>query len=202
MSNPTILLVDDDAAVIRALESVGEWMKLPVRAFSSAESFLASDYLIAEGCLIIDIRLPGLSGLDLQNELRDRSCALPVIIISGHADVPLAVEAMTRGALTVLEKPFSLDQLMKHIRQAIELDRTRRESSLSRKLAADRLARLTDREREVVDLIAQGLTNKEIAAELKITVRAIEDRRSRLMRRLEVGSVAELIQTIERAAAQ
>lgn len=199
MSIPTILLIDDDTAVIRAIESVAQWMKFPIRSFPSAESFLASDFLNVDGCLILDIRLPGLSGLELQNELKQRECELPIIIISGHADVSLAVEAMRRGALTVLEKPFSLDNLRSHIRQAMELGLTRREASRTRQTMRDRLSRLTHREREVLELIAQGLTNKEIATSLNVTVRAIEDRRARLMRRLEVHSMAELIQVVERA---
>ncbi len=199
MPAPTIYLIDDDRAVTYALEAVGNLLRLPVLTFSSAESFLKFDFASAVGCLIVDIKLPGMNGLELQAALCERSCDLPVIIISGHADVPLAVEAMRLGALTVLEKPFPLDQLTPHIRHAIELDRSRRELSQQRELARDRMATLTPREREVLELIIQGKTNKEIAAQLHLTLRAIEDRRSRLMRRVGVNSLAELLTLVQQA---
>ena len=199
MPTPTLYLIDDDRAVTYALEAVGNLLRLPVLTFSSAESFLKFDLANAVGCLIVDIKLPGMNGLELQAALSERSCELPVIIISGHADVPLAVEAMRRGALTVLEKPFPLDQLTPHIRHAIELDRSRRELTQQRQLARDRMATLTPREREVLDLVTQGKTNKEMAAQLHLTLRAIEDRRSRLMRRVGVNSLAELLALVQQA---
>ena len=199
MPTPTLYLIDDDAAVSRALETVGTWLRLPVLAFSSAENFLKFDFANAVGCLIVDIRLPGMNGLELQAALRERSCDLPVIIISGHADVTLAVEAMRLGALTVLEKPFPFERLKTHIQEALELDRSRRETNLLRDQARDRLAALTSREREVLDLIARGQTNKQIAAQLHLTLRAIEDRRARLMRRVGATSLAELLAIVQQA---
>ena len=199
MPTPTLYLIDDDAAVSRALETVGTWLRLPVLAFSSAENFLKFDFANAAGCLIVDIRLPGMSGLELQAALRERSCDLPVIIISGHADVTLAVEAMRLGALTVLEKPFPFERLKTHIQEALELDRSRRETNLLRDQARDRLAALTSREREVLDLIVRGQTNKQIAAQLHLTLRAIEDRRARLMRRVGATSLAELLAIVQQA---
>ena len=199
MPTPTLYLIDDDAAVSRALEAVGNFLRVPVLAFSSAENFLKFDFANAAGCLIVDIRLPGMSGLELQAALRERSCDLPVIIISGHADVPLAVEAMRLGALTVLEKPFPFERLKTHIQEALELDRSRRETNLLRDQARDRLAALTSREREVLDLIVRGQTNKQIAAQLHLTLRAIEDRRARLMRRVGATSLAELLAIVQQA---
>ena len=199
MTTPTLYLIDDDAAVSRALEAVGQMLRLPVLSFSSAEQFLKFDFANAVGCLIVDIKLPGINGLELQAALRERSCELPVIVISGHADVPLAVEAMRLGALTVLEKPFLLQKLTPHIQHAIELDRSRREQSQQRELARGRMAALTPREREVLDLIITGTTNKQIAAQLHLTLRAIEDRRARLMRRVGVSSVAELMSLVQQA---
>ena len=199
MPTPTLYLIDDDAAVSRALETVGTWLRVPVLAFSSAENFLKFDFANAVGCLIVDIRLPGMSGLELQAALRERSCDLPVIIISGHADVTLAVEAMRLGALTVLEKPFPFERLKTHIQEALELDRSRRETNLLRDQARDRLAALTSREREVLDLIVRGQTNKQIAAQLHLTLRAIEDRRARLMRRVGATSLAELLAIVQQA---
>ena len=199
MPTPTLYLIDDDMAVSRALEAVGNWLHLPVLTFSSAESFLKFNFASAVGCLIVDIKLPGMNGLELQAALRDQSCALPVIVISGHADVPLAVEAMRLGALTVLEKPFSLERLKTHIEEALELDRSRRETAQLRDSARGRLASVTPREQEVLDLIGRGLTNKQIAAQLHLTLRAIEDRRSRLMRRVGVTSLAELLALVQQA---
>lgn len=200
MPTPTLYLIDDDDAISRAMQSVGELLRLPVLRFASAESFLKTDLTDAAGCAIVDIKLPGMNGIDLQAALRERSCDVPVIVISGHADVPLAVEAMRRGALTVLEKPFSLEQLKTHIQEALELDRSRRETRKLRDLARERLASLTQREREVLDLISRGQTNKQIAAELHLTLRAIEDRRARLMRRTGVNSLAELLSLVQQAS--
>lgn len=199
MPTPTLYLIDDDAAVSRALEAVGDWLRMPVLSFSSAESFLKFDFANAAGCLIIDIRLPDMNGLALQAALHERACDLPVIIISGHADVPLAVEAMRLGALTVLEKPFSLDALRTHIQEALELNRSSREQKQVREQARGRLALMTSREREVLELIRLGLTNKQIAAQLHLTLRAIEDRRARLMRRMGVNSLAELLTLVQQA---
>ena len=194
-----IFLIDDDPAVSRALEAVGQLMNLPVRVFSSAEQFLEKRPTDVHGCLILDIRLPGMTGLELLDRLRDSGDELPVIVISGHADVPQAVLAMRRGALTVLEKPFSLQVLMTHIREAFDRDERVRERRQRRDEARQRLAALTDREREVLTLITRGLSNKQIAAELNLTLRAIEDRRARLMRRLSIRSVAELLALVQQA---
>lgn len=199
MPTPTLYLIDDDEAVGRALEVVGEWLRLPVLRFASAESFLKFDLAAATGCAIVDIKLPGMNGIELQAALNEISCELPVIVISGHADVPLAVEAMRRGALTVLEKPFSLDRLKTHIQEALELDRSHRETKKIRDLARERLSSVTPREREVLELIGRGSTNKQIAAELHLTLRAIEDRRARLMRRVGVTSLAELLTLVQQA---
>lgn len=199
MTTQTLYVIDDDEAISRAMQSVGELLRLPVLRFSSAESFLKIDLSDAAGCAIVDIKLPGMNGIELQAALRERSCEVPVIVISGHADVPLAVEAMRRGALTLLEKPFSLDRLKTHIEEALTLDCSRREARKQRDLARERLASLTPREREVLDLVSRGQTNKQIAAELHLTLRAIEDRRSRLMRRMGVNSLAELLSVVQQA---
>ncbi len=203
ISRPTVFLVDDDIAVTRAISSLVTMMQLRVLTFASAEAVLSigAEEFKNDGCLVLDIRLPGMSGLELQKSLRERACELPVIIISGHADVPLAVEAMSRGALTVLEKPFGLETMKQTILQAIELDHQRRERARERDLVRERLNNLTPREQEVLALIPLGLTNKEIAAQLHLTLRAIEDRRSRLMRRLGVRSIAELLLLVQQAKA-
>ena len=191
-SLPTIFVVDDDPAVSRALNSVGQLLDLPVKSFSSADQFLADVSASQPGCLILDIRMPGMTGLELQQKLKDDGVPLPIIMISGHADVQIAVEAMRRGAITVLEKPCSLDDIAAHIRDALRIDAERRASLERKAKIQSRLARLTAKEREVLNLIASGKTNKEIAGALQLSIRAVEDRRARMMKKLAVRSVMEL----------
>ena len=191
---PTIFVVDDDPGVSRALRSVAQLLEMDVRAFPSAEDFLAGYDPRQPGCLVLDIKMPGMTGLELQQRLATLDPPPPVIMISGHADVRIAVEAMSGGALTLLEKPFRLDELTAHIRKAVELDAARRTEAAERLKTESRFARLTEKEREVFDLVARGKTNKHIAADLHLSVRAVEDRRARLMKKLGVRSVAELVQ--------
>lgn len=191
-AEPTIFVVDDDAAVARALESAGRLLGRPVLAFKSAAEFLAA-YSGAPGCLVLDIRMPGMTGLELQRKLANDGVAIPVVMISGHADVRIAVEAMALGAVTLLEKPFRLDELLAHIRAALEKDDAARAAQQQVADAHSRLAALTAKEREVLTLISAGKTNREMAAALGLSVRAVEDRRARLMKKVNAGSVAELV---------
>jgi FixJ family two-component response regulator len=191
----TIFVVDDDAAVGRALQSAGKLLGHPVRAFESASEFLAA-YAGEPGCLVLDIRMPGMTGLELQCKLADAGAGIPVVMISGHADVRIAVEAMTLGAVTLLEKPFRLDELLAHVRRALEKDRDDRASRDKTAEAGARLAGLTPKEREVLELIAAGRTNREMAADLGLSVRAVEDRRSRLMKKVGAKSVVDLVQML------
>ncbi|MBC7818629.1 MAG: response regulator transcription factor [Planctomycetaceae bacterium] len=193
-NRPTIFLVDDDPAISRALESVGQLLGLPVLSFSSAEQFLRCYDRSQPGCLILDIKMPDMSGLELQQKLIAEGIRLPVIMISGHADVRIAVEAMSRGAITVLEKPFRLDELLAHIRRAVELDAEYRVAQAQRDQAEALWTQLTPKEREVLELIRAGKSNKQIATDLRISLRAVEDRRARLMKRLQVRTLAELLQ--------
>ena len=193
---PTVFLVDDDAAMSRALASAGQLLGLPVLSFSSAEQFLNSYDRAQPGCLILDIKMPGMSGLELQQRLIAEGIRLPVIMISGHADVRIAVEAMSHGALTVLEKPFRLDELLAHIRRAVALDAECRVSQIQRTEAEARWTQLTAKDREVLELIRAGKSNKQIANDLDLSVRAVEDRRARLMRKLQVRTLADLLQVV------
>ncbi|MDY3552880.1 response regulator [Gemmata sp. JC717] len=195
-AEPTIFVVDDDEAVGRALASAGRLLGCPVRTFTSAQSFLGAYERDQPGCLVLDIKMPGMTGLELQRALADANLNIPVVMISGHADVRIAVEAMTLGALTLLEKPFRLEELLTHVRRALEKDRAER---ANRQHAADadaRLAALTPKEREVLDLIAAGKTNREMADALGLSVRAVEDRRARLMKKVDARSVAELVKLL------
>ena len=191
---PTVFLVDDDPGISRALASAGQLLNLPVLSFSSAEQFLRCYDRSQPGCLILDIKMPGMSGLELQQKLITEGIHLPVIMISGHADVRIAVEAMSRGAVTLLEKPFRLDELLAHIRRAIELDAEHRVSQAQRDQAAAQWAQLTPKEREVLELIRTGKSNKQIATDLHLSLRAVEDRRARMMKRLQIRTLAELLQ--------
>lgn len=189
----TIYVVDDDPGVRDALGSVCSLFDASVSCYSSAEGFLAEYHPTRPGCLILDIKLPGMTGLELQQRILQNRPSLPVIMISGHADVRLAVEVMRRGAITLLEKPFHLDELSTYIRQALELDGRQRASRIQQDQAESRLARLTSKEREVLELIAAGKTNKEMAASLQLSVRAVEDRRARLMKKLGANSLVDLV---------
>lgn len=195
-AEPTIFVVDDDEAVGRALQSAGKFLGHPVRAFTSAAAFLAAFDPEQPGCLVLDIRMPGMTGLELQRVLSDAGATIPVVMISGHADVRIAVEAMTLGAVTLLEKPFRLDELLTHVRRALEKDRAERESRQHTADADARLRALTAKEREVLDMIATGKTNREMADALGLSVRAVEDRRARLMKKVNAKSVAELVKLL------
>ncbi len=194
----TIYVVDDDAAVAKALASAGRLLGHPVRGFASAREFLAAYAPDSPGCLVLDIKMPEMTGLELQRHLIDDGTPLPIVMISGHADVRIAVEAMTLGAITLLEKPFRLDELLAALRTALDRDAAARVARRSRSAADARLAALTAKEREVLDLIAAGQTNREIAETLQLSVRAVEDRRARLMRKVGARSVAELVQLLAR----
>ena len=199
-AGPTIFVVDDDEAVGRALASAGRLLGRPVRAFTSAASFLAAYEPDQPGCLVLDIRMPGMTGLELQRKLADDGVTLPVVMVSGHADVRIAVEAMTLGAVTLLEKPFRLDELLGHVRRALEKDAAARESRERTADAGARLAALTAKEREVLELVAAGRTNREMADALGLSVRAVEDRRARLMKKVNAKSVAALVRLLAEGA--
>lgn len=195
MTEQTIFVVDDDAAVGRALSSAGKLLGNPVREFASAADFLAA-YTGEPGCLVLDIRMPGMTGLELQRKLGDDGVPIPVVMISGHADVRIAVEAMTLGAVTLLEKPFRLEELLSHVRRALAKDAADRAARQSSAAADARLGSLTAKEREVLELVAAGKTNREMADLLGLSVRAVEDRRARLMKKVDAGSVAELVRLL------
>ena len=193
VAEPTIFLVDDDPAVRRALAGAGQLLGLPIASFATAEEFLQVYDRSRPGCLVLDLKMPGMSGLELQQALTEAGIDLPVIMISGHADVRIAVEAMSRGAVTLLEKPFLLDELLDQIRKALELDAARRAARIRPVEGEGPRERLTPKEREVFERIVAGKTNKQIAAELQLSIRAVEDRRARLLKKLHVRSLAELV---------
>jgi len=196
IAEPTVYVVDDDAAVRKAVASAGSLLGYPVKMYSSAIEFLTESNGDRQGCLVLDVKMPGMSGLELQRKLADDGITLPVVMISGHADVRIAVEAMTLGALTLLEKPFRLDELLEQLRTAIQKDSTDRAARGELANTKARLAALTAKEREVLDYVTSGWTNKAIAEKLELSVRAVEDRRARLMRKVGAESLADLIRLI------
>ncbi|MBZ0102195.1 MAG: response regulator [Rhodocyclaceae bacterium] len=174
------------------LESQG----LRVAAFAAAEDFLAACGADMAGCIVLDVRMPGMSGLELYERLAARHCALPVIFITGHGDVPMAVSALKKGAVDFIEKPFNDKELLAVIGQCLERERATREQRRRGTDAALRLASLTEREREVMDLVLAGKLNKQIADVLNISIKTVEVHRARIMDKMAVRSVAELVQAV------
>ena len=187
MSEAVVFVVDDDPAVRDSIAMLVRTEGLVVRTFGSARSFLEAWDRCEPGCLVVDLRLPGLSGLDLQQRLAGEDDAPPIIFLTGYGTVPAAVRALKAGAIDFLEKPFDPATLLVRIHEALDRDRTRR--SRTRRLDA-----LTRREREILEQVKEGHTNKVIAANLGISVRTVELHRARGMRKIGVRSVAELVQ--------
>ncbi|HRL37978.1 MAG TPA: response regulator [Ottowia beijingensis] len=187
-------LVDDDAAFRRSLVFLLESMGWPVQAHASAADYLDAGLPALEqtGCLLLDVRMPGMSGLELQQALIARGCHLPIVFITGHGDVELAVQAMKHGAFDFLEKPFRDQRLLDVVSAALRQREADLVSSERAQQAGDRLARLSPREAEVARLVAQGLPNKLVARELDISEKTVHIHRQHVMEKAEVGSAAEL----------
>jgi RNA polymerase sigma factor (sigma-70 family) len=189
-----VFVVDDDAPVRRAVSRLLRSAAHEVEAFPSAEGFLkALPPDAGPSCVVVDLKMPGLTGLQLQEEMRRRGLELPIVFISGHADVTSSVLAMKGGALDFLEKPFSGDQLLGAVAEALEQDRRNREARAERERLEARLARLTPRERQVFALVVTGLGNKQVGWELGATEKTIKVHRARVMEKMEAGSLAELV---------
>ena len=190
---PTVFVVDDDRAMRESLSWLLDSVGLHVRSYATAADFLADHDPAQPGCLVLDVRMPGMSGLDLQAELARRGVELPTIVITGHAEVSMAVRAVKSGAIDFIEKPFSDQLLLDRVRQALEIDRQAREVRSRREDARRRLATLTAREREVLNLVVAGRANKEIAFELGVSPKTVEVHRAHVMSKMCVDSLAELI---------
>lgn len=196
MVQPTVFVVDDDEAVRDALRLLLESAELEAETYPCAQAFLDAYDPERTGCLVLDLRMPGLSGLELQERLRENNIALPVIMLTGHGDVPAAVRALKGGAVDFLEKPYDSEVLLSRIRQAIDRDRQMREQSHRQAAVAERLEHLTPREREVLDMIAAGKANKVIAFELDISERTVELHRARIMRKMGARSLPQLMRML------
>ena len=191
-----IALIEDDEAILRSLGMLLESRGVAVRAYASAESFLADTEAGPLQCVVSDIRMPGMSGLELQRELKARDAAVPVILITGHGDIAIAVQAIKQGAFDFIEKPFDDERLIACISQAIECgQRARLEQSEREKLEA-RLAELSPRQVEVMHLVAEGFSNKEIAHKLAISPRTVENYRAWVMEKMGASNLADLVRKV------
>ena len=191
-TTPTVFLVDDDEAVRDAIRLLLIASGLDVRAFESAEAFLAYYQVQMPGCLLLDIRMPGMSGLRLQEVLLARKIALPIVFITAHGNVPTAVHAIKKGAIQFIEKPFDDTRLLGVVNEALALDaRSRLDAAQNASIEA-RLESLTGRERQVLDKVLAGKTSREIATELFISVKTVDFHRGRVMQKLAVSSLREL----------
>jgi len=192
-SQATIFVVDDDEAVRDALSLLMKSAGLPVETYSSAQAFLDAYDPLRPGCLVLDIRMPGMSGTELQEQLREQQIHIPIIIITGHGDVPTAVDAVQKGAVDFIQKPFDDHVLLGRIRCAIAQDAQWRREQAKRAEVEALLAKLTPREREVMDLLVAGQSNKEIALELGLSRKTVDIHRAHVMMKLRIGSLAELL---------
>jgi FixJ family two-component response regulator len=193
-----VFVVDDDAVMRESLENLLRSMGLRVVAFASAQEFLHSPRPEGPGCLVLDVRLPGLSGLDLQQRLAAGDLALPIIFITGYGDIPMTVQAMQAGAVTVLSKPFREQELLDAIQQALARARAAHEQRAQRDALRQRYRTLTPRERDVMGLVVTGLLNKQVAGELGTSEAAVKVHRQRVMAKMGAGSLAALVRMADR----
>ena len=193
-----VFVVDDDPSMRRSLDTLLRSVGLDVQLFSSAQEFMLAKRPDVPGCLVLDVRLPGMSGLTFQDELAKTGIALPVIFVTGHGDVPMTVRAMKAGAVEFLTKPFDDQVLLDAVHAAIERDRTRRQQAAGLTALKARYDELTAREKEVMKLVVAGRVNKQIAAALGLSVVTVKVHRGQVMRKMLAKSVAELVRMADR----
>jgi|SRR4051812_44126920 two-component system response regulator FixJ len=193
MPNNTVIIVDDDADVRDSLQALLQSAGYKARLFDSAGALLASFQPDEAGCIIADIRMPDMDGLTLQSKLTEQKNTLPVIIITGHGDVPLAVRAMKAGALDFIEKPFDDDRLLDSVRRALDRTREGRNQAATMQVVSERLSSLTPRELDVLKLLVAGNPNKVVAHQLDISPRTVEVHRGHLMEKMQARSLSDLV---------
>lgn len=200
-SRITVHVVDDEPAVLDSLKALLGSVRLRSRTHLTAQSFLDSYDPAEPGCLVLDVRLPDLSGLELQERLHERGAPIPVILITGNGDIPMAVRGMRGGAIDFLEKPFNAQVLLERVEQALRVDATTRQADAARATDARRLGLLTTRERQVAEMVTDGYANKEIARLLTLSQKTVELHRAKAMHKLQARHVADMIALMLRARA-
>jgi FixJ family two-component response regulator len=191
--SPTVFVVDDDDAVRQSLKLLFKSAGIAAEAAGSAQEFLSSYEASHPGCLVLDVRMPGMSGLEMQHELNVRGAMIPVIFITGHGDIPMAVEAMQHGAFDFLQKPFRDQELLDRVQRALSRDADNRVRMRHTDRIRERLSSLSPRELEVLELVTQGKANKMVAGDLGVSQRTVEIHRAHVMQKMEAGSLAELV---------
>jgi FixJ family two-component response regulator len=191
-SDAIVFVVDDDEAVRQSTAWLIESIGLKVITFTSADEFL-ENFNQQQGCIVMDVRMPGMSGLEAQEEMKNRGMTLPLIFITGHGDVPMAVRALKRGAFDFIEKPFNDQLLLDSVQRGLKCNSEAMESFIRNESIDKRISALTPREKEVMMRVTEGKPNKVIAHELSVSIKTIEVHRARMMEKMEAGSVAELV---------
>ncbi|HQW08511.1 MAG TPA: response regulator transcription factor [Steroidobacteraceae bacterium] len=194
--HPIVYIVDDDSGARVSLRSLLKSVGITATAYPSARDFLATYQTSDPGCLLLDVRMPGMSGLELQMELNLRGATIPVVFLTGHGDVPMAVEAMQHGAFDFLQKPYREQALLDCVQRAMAKDRVNREALEEHEFIRANLNSLTAREREVLDLMILGKSNKTMAAELSLSQRTVEIHRANVMEKMAADSVAQLVRMV------
>jgi FixJ family two-component response regulator len=196
-SEPIVFVVDDDEGVRQALQRLFQSVDLKVEAFGSAAEFLKHEMSNAPSCLVLDVRLPGISGLDFQSELARANIDIPIIFITGHGDIPMSVKAMRAGAVEFLPKPFRDQDLLDAVRIGLDRDRVRRESESTTSHLKKKYETLTSREQQIIALVTSGFLNKQIAAEIGVTEVTVKVHRGNMMRKMGAKSLAELVRMVD-----
>jgi two-component system response regulator FixJ len=192
----TVALIDDDAAVLHSMRLLIESRDIPVACYESAEAFLEDMSVTKPSCIVADVRMPGMTGLELQRELKYRNSEAPLILISGHADVSMAVQALKEGAFDFFEKPYDGERLATSVWDAVQKGRRQSSEASERVDIAERLKALSPRQREVLEFVASGMSNKQIAAKLSISPRTVETYRAWVMERMGAQNVADLVRKV------
>lgn len=193
---PTVYIVEDDDAVRDSLQLLLESVGMPVATFPRADAFLEAYHPDMAGCIVLDIRMPGINGMELQRKLNTQHSTLPIIFVTGHGDVPMAVEAMQQGAVDFIQKPYREQELLDKIQQAMEMDAEHRQQLQEQHKIQERIDALTPREAEVMELMVEGKANKAIAFDLDISQRTVEIHRARVMDKMDAKSLAQLVRKV------